>query len=190
MLNPFRKKNVSEALLKPSARDAAEDGTVLERISAAEGEAAEVDIREMQLLDLDGVLWVEQSSFRTPWTRTMFEDEFKNPEMARYLIAQCGGHVVGYMGFWLIQKEAHITNLAVHPAFRRRKIGERLLFACMRQARRLGAERATLEVRASNDAAKKLYEKYGFQLVALRKKYYNDNNEDAWIMWMNDLKSF
>jgi ribosomal-protein-alanine N-acetyltransferase len=158
-----------------------------------EGENAEtltIDIREMQLADLDGVLWVEQSSFRTPWTRTMFEDEFKNPDMAHYLIAQGHDHVVGYMGFWLIQKEAHITNLAVHPAFRRQKIGERLLFAAMRLAHRLGAERATLEVRASNDSAQKLYAKYGFQLVAIRKKYYNDNNEDAWIMWMNDLKTF
>jgi len=149
-----------------------------------------IEIREMRLEDLDGVLWVEQSSFRTPWTRTMFEDEFKNPDMAHYLIARCKDHVVGYMGFWKITKEAHITNLAVHPAFQRRKIGERLLFAAMRRARRLGIERATLEVRASNEPAKKLYEKYGFQLVALRKKYYTDNNEDAWIMWMNDLKAF
>ena len=86
-------------------------------------EAGEIEIREMRLEDLDDVLWVEQSSFRTPWTRTMFEDEFKNPVMAHYLIARSGEHVVGYMGFWLIQKEAHITNLAVHPAFRRRKIG-------------------------------------------------------------------
>jgi ribosomal-protein-alanine N-acetyltransferase len=160
--------------------------------AAAEGdlEKSDIEIREMRPEDLDGVLWVEQSSFRTPWTRTMFEDEFKNPDMAHYLIARCKDHVVGYMGFWKITKEAHITNLAVHPAFRRHKIGERLLFAAMRLARRLGIERATLEVRASNEPAKKLYEKYGFQLVALRKKYYNDNNEDAWIMWMNDLKTF
>ncbi|NTV51634.1 MAG: ribosomal protein S18-alanine N-acetyltransferase [Candidatus Firestonebacteria bacterium] len=153
-------------------------------------ENLEIEIREMRPEDLDGVLWVEQSSFRTPWTRTMFEDEFKNPDMAHYLIARCKEHVVGYMGFWKITKEAHITNLAVHPAFRRHKIGERLLFAAMRLARRLGMERATLEVRASNEAAQKLYEKYGFQLVALRKKYYNDNNEDAWIMWMNNIKAF
>jgi ribosomal-protein-alanine N-acetyltransferase len=153
-------------------------------------ESLPADIRPMRLEDLDGVLWVEQSSFRTPWTRTMFEDEFKNPEMAHYLVAQGGEHIVGYMGFWLIHKEAHITNLAVHPAFRRHKTGERLLFASMRLALRLGAERATLEVRASNEPAQKLYAKYGFQLVALRKKYYNDNNEDAWIMWMNNLKSF
>jgi ribosomal-protein-alanine N-acetyltransferase len=153
-------------------------------------ENPDIEIREMCLEDLDGVLWVEQSSFRTPWTRTMFADEFKNPDMTHYLIARCQDHVVGYMGFWKITKEAHITNLAVHPAFRRHKIGERLLFAAMRLARRLGIERATLEVRASNEPAKKLYAKYGFQLVALRKKYYNDNNEDAWVMWMNDLKAF
>jgi ribosomal-protein-alanine N-acetyltransferase len=166
------------------------DDPSMDPLDPSDLESLSIDIREMNLGDLDGVLWVEQSSFRTPWTRTMFEDEFKNPDMAHYLIARCKDHVVGYMGFWLIQKEAHITNLAVHPAFRRRKIGERLLFATMRLAYRLGAERATLEVRASNDSAQKLYQKYGFQLVAMRKKYYNDNNEDAWIMWMNDLRGF
>ncbi len=101
----------------------------------------EIVIEEMQPRHLDEVVWVEQSSFRTPWTRTMFEDEFKNPEMAHYLVARCDDHVVGYMGFWLIDTEAHITNLAVHPAFRRRKIGERLLFALLRLARRMGADR-------------------------------------------------
>jgi [ribosomal protein S18]-alanine N-acetyltransferase len=150
----------------------------------------EIAIEEMRLQDLDEVIWVEQSSFRTPWTRTMFEDEFKNPEMAHYLIARCEDHVVGYMGFWLIGNEAHITNLAVHPAFRRRKIGERLLFALLRLARRLGAARATLEVRAGNEPARKLYEKYGFQLIAIRRKYYSDNDEDAYVMWMYDLATF
>jgi [ribosomal protein S18]-alanine N-acetyltransferase len=145
-----------------------------------------IEISPMRLEDLEEVLWVEQSSFRTPWTRGMFEDEFKNPEMAFYLCARCQTHIVGYMGFWLIQTEAHITNLAVHPAFRRRKIGERLLFALLRLAKRLGAQRATLEVRASNDAARSLYEKHGFQLIAIRRGYYNDTGEDALVMWRND----
>ena len=146
-----------------------------------------VAIAPMRKEDLEGVLWVEESSFRAPWTLAMFEDELKNPELAHYLTAQCGAHVVGYMGFWLVQEEAHITNLAVHPAFRRRKIGERLLAALLKQARRLGAKRATLEVRASNAPARALYEKHGFKLVAIRKGYYDDNHEDAWVMWIDDL---
>jgi len=147
-------------------------------------------ITPMRMEDLDEVLWVEQSSFRDPWTRTLFEEEFKNPDLSHFLIARCEEHVVGYMGFWLIQEEAHITNLAVHPAFRRRKIGEQLLRAAMHMACSLGAERATLEVRASNEPAKQLYEKFGFQLVAVRRHYYLDNNEDALVMWNNDLSIF
>jgi len=147
-------------------------------------------INPMRLEDLDEVLWVEQSSFRTPWTRPLFEEEFKNPELSHYLVARCQEHVVGYMGFWLIQNEAHITNLAVHPAFRRRKIAERLLRATMRLAITKGATRATLEVRASNEPAKQLYEKAGFKMVAIRRKYYTDNNEDAMVMWIEDLSRF
>jgi len=147
-------------------------------------------INPMRLEDLDEVLWVEQSSFRTPWTRPLFEEEFKNPELSHYLVARCQEHVVGYMGFWLIQNEAHITNLAVHPAFRRRKIAERLLRATMRLAITKGAPRATLEVRASNEPAKQLYEKAGFKMVAIRRKYYTDNNEDAMVMWIEDLSRF
>jgi len=149
-----------------------------------------IDISEMKPEDLDEIIWVEQSSFRTPWTRGMFADELKNPEMAHYLVARADGHVVGYMGFWLIQDEAHITNLAVHPAFRRHQIGERLLYAILRMAKRLGAKRATLEVRAGNEPAQKLYVKHGFQVVAIRRKYYTDNNEDALVMWVNDLSGY
>jgi ribosomal-protein-alanine N-acetyltransferase len=151
---------------------------------------AAISITPMQLEDLDEVLWVEQSSFRDPWTRTLFEEELKNPDLSHFLIARCDKHVVGYMGFWLVQEEAHITNLAVHPAFRRQKIGERLLQATMQMACSLGAQRATLEVRASNEAAKRLYEKHGFSMVAIRRKYYSDNNEDALVLWNNDLRSF
>ncbi len=140
--------------------------------------------------DLDGVLWVEQSSFRTPWSRKLFEEEFRNPELSHYYIARCKEHVVGYMGFWLVQDEAHITNLAIHPGFRRQNYGDRLLCTTMSEALKLGAKRATLEVRASNKVAQKLYEKHGFKLAAIRKKYYSDNDEDALIMWHDDLDCF
>lgn len=140
--------------------------------------------------DVDEIVWVEESSFSTPWTRAMFEEEVKNQELCHYLIARQQKHVVGYMGFWLVQDEAHITNLAVHPAFRRRQIAERLLLATMKWAKRLGAGRATLEVRASNQPAIRLYEKYGFKLIAIRRGYYNDNQEDALIMWADELDQF
>lgn len=151
-------------------------------------EVTSLTITRMLPSDVDGVLWVEQSSFRKPWSRKLFEEEFKNPELSHYFIAKSEDHIVGYMGFWLIEDEAHITNLAVHPAFRRQHIGERLLIETMTRAKKMGASKATLEVRASNKSAEKLYEKFGFKLVAIRKKYYSDNQEDALIMWQDDLK--
>ena len=78
----------------------------------------------------------------------------------------------------------------MHPAFRRRQIAERLLLATMKWAMRLGARRATLEVRASNQPAIRLYEKHGFKLIAIRRAYYNDNKEDALIMWADELDQF
>ncbi len=147
-------------------------------------------IDQMKFSDIDSVLWVEESSFRTPWSRQLFEEEFKSPERSHYFVAKVDDHVVGYMGFWLIQDEAHITNLAVHPGFRRHHIGEQLLQTTMIYAYALGARRATLEVRISNEPAKKLYQKYGFNNIAIRKGYYSDNREDALIMWLNDMSYF
>lgn len=149
-----------------------------------------IEITPVCTEDVDEILWVEESSFSSPWTRAMFEEEVKNQELCHYLIARQQNHVVGYMGFWLVQDEAHITNLAVHPAFRRRQIAERLLLATMKWAMRLGARRATLEVRASNQPAIRLYEKHGFKLIAIRRAYYNDNKEDALIMWADELDQF
>jgi len=153
-------------------------------------EAGQLTISRMLPADVDAVLWVEQSSFRDPWSRKLFEEEFKNPDLSQYFTAKVDDHIVGYMGFWLVEDEAHITNLAIHPAFRRQGIAQKLLQNTMARAKKMGAERATLEVRASNEPAKKMYEKNGFNLVAIRKKYYSDNQEDALILWMDDLSGF
>jgi len=88
---------------------------------------------------------------------------------------------------WLMVDEAHITTFAVHPAWRRQKLGERLLLAFLDLARDRHAREATLEVRLSNVAARRLYEKYGFRPVGLRPRYYSDNNEDALIMTTDPL---
>ena len=102
--------------------------------------------------------------------------------LARYLVARIDGRIVAYGGMWLMVDEAHITTFAVHPAWRRQRIGERLLLAFLDLARDRHAREATLEVRLSNIAARRLYEKYGFRPVGLRPRYYSDNNEDALIM--------
>ena len=107
--------------------------------------------------------------------------------LASYLVARVEGRIVGYGGMWLMVDEAHITTFAVHPAWRRQRIGERLLLAFLDLAVHRGAHEATLEVRLSNLPARKLYEKYGFRPVGLRPRYYSDNQEDALIMTTEPL---
>src|SRR6185503_12809074 len=108
--------------------------------------------------------------------------ELETNRLASYLVARVDGEIVGYGGMWLMVDEAHITTFAVHPAWRRQRVGERLLLAFLDLAIARQAREATLEVRLSNIAARRLYEKYGFRPVGLRPRYYSDNGEDALIM--------
>ena len=97
--------------------------------------------------------------------------------------------VVGYGGLWLMVDEAHVTSVAIRPEFRGRGLGELLMLIMVDVAIRLGARWLTLEVRVSNRAARKLYEKLGFREAGLRPRYYTDNNEDAVIMWSEELSA-
>ncbi len=90
--------------------------------------------------------------------------------------------IVGYGGFWLMVDEAHISTIAAHPDWRRRGVGELLLVTMIDTATEMGAGVVTLEVRVSNTGAQRLYRKYDFEQVGVRKRYYSDNNEDALIM--------
>jgi ribosomal-protein-alanine N-acetyltransferase len=98
-----------------------------------------------------------------------------------------GRRIAGYAGYWLVVDEAHLSTLAVDPGLRRRGIGERILREAMQLAARQGAEMMTLEVRVTNDAARRLYEKLGFQDVGRRPHYYKDNLEDAILMTRDRL---
>ena len=139
-------------------------------------------IEAMRLDDLGDVQRIERASFTTPWPENAYRTELMTNRLASYLVARIGGRIVAYGGMWLMVDEAHITTFAVHPAWRRQRIGERLLLAFLDLARDRHAREATLEVRLSNLAARRLYEKYGFRPVGLRPRYYSDNNEDALIM--------
>jgi [ribosomal protein S18]-alanine N-acetyltransferase len=139
-------------------------------------------VEVMRLEDLGEVQRIEQASFTTPWPENAYRSELVTNRLASYLVARIGGRIVAYGGMWLMVDEAHITTFAVHPAWRRQRIGERLLLAFLDLARDRHAREATLEVRLSNLAARRLYEKYGFRPVGLRPRYYSDNNEDALIM--------
>jgi [ribosomal protein S18]-alanine N-acetyltransferase len=145
-------------------------------------------IEDMRLDDVDAVQEVERASFPVPWPANAFRHELTQNKNAHYIVAKEGEHIVGYAGLWLSLDEAHITTFAVLPDHRRRKIGERMLVALFDRAERLGAEWLTLEVRASNLPAQRLYEKYGFRPAGIRRRYYSDNNEDAIIMWTERLR--
>jgi ribosomal-protein-alanine N-acetyltransferase len=147
-----------------------------------------VVIEDMRLEDVPAVQLVENASFPIPWPANAFRHELTQNKNAHYLVAKEGDHIVGYAGLWLSLDEAHITTFAVLPEYRRRKIGERMLLSIFERAERLGAEWLTLEVRASNLAAQRLYEKYGFRPAGIRRRYYSDNNEDAIIMWTERLR--
>ncbi len=145
-----------------------------------------LEIGHMRESDLDSVMEIEQASFPTPWSRNAFLSEITENRRACYLVARENGRVAGYVGIWIILDEGHVTNLAVHPDFRRQGIGEQLMLAIMAYARSRGARRITLEVRVSNLVAQNLYRKLGFVSVGTRPGYYHDNGEDAVIMWRNE----
>ncbi len=126
------------------------------------------------------------------WSYQSFVNELSN-SMGYYFAAydSSTNQLLGYSGFWLVngQEEAHVTTLAVHPEHRRQYIGERLLINDIVEARKVGARWLTLEVRMSNDTAQKLYYKYGFKNLGVRKHYYQDNDEDALVLWTENIES-
>jgi ribosomal-protein-alanine N-acetyltransferase len=141
--------------------------------------------------DLDEVAVLEQACFSMPWSKALFQEELKHPDLSTWRVArkgpQNGGPILAYMGYWKAGDEAHIVNLAVHPDWRRQGLGEAMAGHVLALAASTGCRSATLEARAGNAAALALYEKLGFTAVALRPRYYSDNQEDAVILWKRDL---
>lgn len=134
--------------------------------------------------DLTGVLEVEQESFSNPWTREMYQWELQNRAVCHIYVARTSDYAVAaFCAFWLVVDEIHINNVAVRPAVRGRGIGTALLMHVFAEADRLGAPSATLEVRASNAGALRLYERLGFRVSATRRDYYSHPVEDAVILW-------
>ena len=138
--------------------------------------------------DLDAVVEVERASFTNPWTRDMFTWELENWAVSYLYVARTEQFpVAGYCCFWLVFDELHVNNLAVRPECRSLGIGTQLLVAIMNDGRQLGARRATLEVRRSNEGARRLYERLGFRIAGTRPKYYSAPVEDALILWRDSL---
>jgi len=141
-----------------------------------------VRIEPMQLDDLPRIQAIEQATFSAPWPANAYRSELESNRLATYLVARVDDDIVGYGGMWLMVDEAHITTFAIDPAWRRQRIGERLLVEFVDVAIARFAREMTLEVRLSNLPARRLYEKFGFRPVGVRPRYYSDDHEDALIM--------
>lgn len=169
-------------------------------------------VAPMAVADLDAVMAIEAAVYSSAWPASAYRHELEQNSMAHYLVLRPaegteatpngvrerlrgwlgqnrrGPSILGYGGFWLMVGEAHISTVAVDPQWQGLGLGELLLLELIELALRLQAEMVTLEVRVSNTIAQSLYEKYGFEYVGKRRRYYRDNNEDAHIMTVEQVQ--
>ena len=143
----------------------------------------------MKRRHLRGVMAIERQVYPRPWSPNLFLSEMAEAKNRCYLVARVDREVVGYGGLICYGEEAHVTNIAVDPEHHRHQIGTRLLHDLIEAAVDLGAEAVSLEVRVSNWGAQRLYGRFGFRPVGVRKNYYQEVNEDALIMWIDDIRS-
>jgi ribosomal-protein-alanine N-acetyltransferase len=160
-------------------------------------------VEPMHLDDIPQVMTIERGSFPLPWPERAYHYELSQNQNSHYVVLRPTSEadpehwwhalkrvwrrnlrpqIIGYGGFWLIAGEAHISTIAIDPNWRRGGLGELLLWDMLKRAVPLEVFEATLEVRVSNQVAQNLYHKYGFEKVGRRRRYYQDNGEDAWIM--------
>ena len=139
-------------------------------------------IAGMTLADLDEVLAIERSVFGEPWARSHFEHEIVNSTISFARVARLDDELAGYLVAWVVWDELHLGNIAVAPALQHRGVATALLNEMMAHAEARACRMATLEVRVSNQRAIALYVRFGFKPIAVRRRYYRDNGEDALIM--------
>jgi [ribosomal protein S18]-alanine N-acetyltransferase len=151
--------------------------------------APEVEITRMRRRHLRGIMAIERQVYPRPWSPSLFVSEMTSGRSRAYLVAVEGRSVVGYAGVVSYGDEAHITTIAVDPDHQRRKIGTRLLYELIRRAQDMGAHAVSLEVRVTNWGAQRLYARFGFRPVGVRKGYYQETNEDAVVMWTEDVRT-
>lgn len=141
--------------------------------------------RKMTANDVEAVHAIEVEAFPTPWTLDSFHYEMRENQFAYYVVAEDEtGELLGFCGMWIVIDSAQITNVAVRKKARGQGIGEGLMRGAMKAAKENNAEVMSLEVRVSNTIAQNLYRKLGFQEGGIRKGYYQDNQEDALVMWV------
>ena len=138
--------------------------------------------------DLEDVLAIEEASFTNPWTREMYMAELENVGVSCCCLARnIDRRIVGFCSFWRVADELHINNLAVLPENRRTGAATALLRHVLSEGAQLGAVRATLEMRRSNEPARILYEGFGFAVAGIRRAYYTKPVEDAIVLWREGL---
>jgi ribosomal-protein-alanine N-acetyltransferase len=147
----------------------------------------EVHLVAMRRRHLRAVLRIEAQVYPRPWSLSLFMSELALRSTRAYTVARIGGLVVGYSGLMLTGEDGHVTTIAVDPAWHRHQIGTRLLVNLANEARLHGARNLTLEVRISNHPAQALYQQFGFRPAGVRKNYYVETNEDALVMWCEDI---
>ena len=143
----------------------------------------DVLVRQADINDVDDIYEIERLCFPDPWSRDSLIYELDKNPRAFYIVAELDDKVVGFVGLWWIGDEGHITNVAVRPGFRNRKIASGIMTVMLDFTTKEGIKHHTLDVRRSNEPAIGLYEKYGFEVEGIRKGYYLNNGEDALIMW-------
>lgn len=164
----------------------------------AEFVAKKFVVEPMTVPDLGDVMVIERLSFSSPWSERAYRFEIEQNENSVMLVvrpafpqslwdrirgrAGVRSPVLGYGGLWLLVDEAHISTIAVHPQWRGKGLGELVMLSLLEQGIKRGMQRSTLEVRVSNEAAQGLYRKLGFESAGRQRRYYSDNNEDAYIM--------
>jgi len=151
----------------------------------------EIAIRRMRLEDVPAVHEIDTLSFSLPWPERSFRFEVSENAVSRGWVAEAAvngeSRIIGMLVLWLIVDEAHIATVAVHPDFRRRSIGSRIIVEALKAARTEGARRAFLEARERNLAAQEMYRKFGFEITGRRPRYYRDTGEDAILMTLEGL---
>jgi len=147
-----------------------------------------ITIEYMKPQYVEDVLKLERTCFGSGWTSTPFNRELDRNDCA-YFVAKENGQIIGYSGYWLLLEELHVTIMGVNPELRNKKTGQILLIKLIREGIKNGAKWSTLEVKATNIPAIKLYEKFGFTVMGRRKHYYQQDGQDALIMWTSELDS-
>jgi [ribosomal protein S18]-alanine N-acetyltransferase len=153
--------------------------------------AIDLELKSLTYDDLSSALELDKACFGGLWTLEAYQREIDSPnsDLLGLFLPLSPARLLGIGCFWSILEEAHITLVAVNPQYHRQGLGQILVYSLLVTAVQRGLERATLEVRASNLTAISLYQKFGFKTAGLRRRYYQDNDEDALILWLSDLQS-